>query len=76
MRSILALGLLVVLCAAADAATVRHPRARQPTVTRPPAEASQPAASQPRARFAVPGWSDESTRQWLDQASSGVGLGG
>src|SRR5262245_53643234 len=77
MRSILALGLLAILCASAAAATVRHPRARQPAVSRPPAQASQPGANQPGApRFAVPGWSDESTRQWLDQASSGVGLGG
>ncbi|MBR0871267.1 hypothetical protein JQ633_12930 [Bradyrhizobium tropiciagri] len=80
MRSMLALGLLVVLCASADAATVRHPRARQPAVSRLPVDANRPDASQPDARpgarFAVPGWSDESTRQWLDRASSGVGLGG
>ena len=81
MRVILALGLLAVLCATADAATVRHPRARHPALTRPPAEARPPAAIQPDAnrsgaRFAVPGWSDESTRQWLDRASSSVGLGG
>jgi len=69
MRLVLALGLLVFLCAPADAATARHPRARQPSVTRPPAEAAPPA------RFAVPGWSDEATRRWLDNASAGVGGG-
>ncbi|VIO74974.1 hypothetical protein CI1B_56930 [Bradyrhizobium ivorense] len=44
-------------------------RARQPAAARPPAELRPPA------RFAVPGWSDESTRQWLDQASCCVGGG-
>lgn len=27
-------------------------------------------------RFAVPGWTDEATQRWLDNATSGVGLGG
>ena len=67
----LSIGLLFVLCASADAAPQRHPSARQPVVTRPPADAAPP-----RARFAVPGWSDESTRRWLDDASSSVGTGG
>ena len=70
MRSVLALGLLVILCTPASAAPARHPRARQPTVTRPP------AAEAPRDRFAVPGWSDDATRRWLDRASSMVGIGG
>ncbi|BAR62103.1 hypothetical protein NK6_8959 [Bradyrhizobium diazoefficiens] len=30
----------------------------------------------PRARFAVPGWSDEATQRWLNSASSNVGRGG
>ncbi|QOZ25892.1 hypothetical protein XH93_21465 [Bradyrhizobium sp. CCBAU 51753] len=72
MRSVLALGLLVMLCVPADAAPRRHPRAREPVVTRPPAEAPQP---RPGARFAVPGWSDESTQRWLDKATEGLGGG-
>ncbi|MEN3348223.1 MAG: hypothetical protein V7632_1858 [Bradyrhizobium sp.] len=70
MRSALALGLLVMLCASADAAPRRHPPARQPVVTRPPADAPQSGA-----RIAVPGWSEESTRRWLDQATWGLGGG-
>ena len=69
MRAALALGLLLILGATVDAAPARHPRARQPAAARPPAEVRPPA------RFAVPGWSDESTRQWLDQASCCVGGG-
>jgi hypothetical protein len=58
MRWVVALGLLIVLCASADAATAH--RFRPPVINRP----SQGVA--PPGRFAVPGWSDEQTRQWLD----------
>jgi hypothetical protein len=68
MRSVLALGLLITLCASADAATVhrfkppeRHLRPVQP-VTLP-------------NRFAVPGWTDEQTLKWLYNGSAGSGLG-
>ena len=70
MRCILALGLLVILCVSASAATRRHSHTRQPATVR------SPAAATPAARFAVPGWSDESTRQWLDRASENAGRGG
>jgi hypothetical protein len=70
MRSVLAVGLLIILCVAANAATVRHHRARQSPVVRSGESVT------PTARFAVPGWSDEATRRWLDNASSSVGLGG
>ena len=61
MRSVLALGLLITLCASANAATVRrfkppegHLRLRErvtvPSVTK---------------GFAVPGWTEEETRKWL-----------
>ncbi|MBO4224767.1 hypothetical protein [Bradyrhizobium neotropicale] len=68
MRLALCLGALIVLCAAADAATVRrvrHPerhfRLEQPVVPSPP------------KGFAVPGWTDEETRQWIDGASGPKG---
>lgn len=70
MRFLLAVGLLLVLCISANAATVHHARARHPAVDRPRANASPPA------RFAVPGWSDEATQRWLNNASSNVGRGG
>lgn len=70
MRLVLALGLLVMLCVSASAAPQRHSHARQPSTGR------SPAAATPTGRFAVPGWSDQSTRQWLDRASGYVGLGG
>ncbi|ERF85795.1 MAG: hypothetical protein CFE30_07030 [Bradyrhizobium sp. PARBB1] len=70
MRLVLALGLLVMLCAPANAAPRRHPHPRQPAAVRAPADVT------PSARFAVPGWSDEATRQWLDRASENAGRGG
>lgn len=70
MRAALALGLLVVLCTSANAAAVHRSHARNPAVDRPSAEVD------PRARFAVPGWSDEATARWLNSASSNVGRGG
>jgi hypothetical protein len=73
MRSVLAVGLLIVLCTAANAAPAHrfhtyHPR--YPAVDRSGADVN------PRARFAVPGWSDEATQRWLNSASSNVGRGG
>jgi hypothetical protein len=77
MRSVLALGLFITLCAAANAATVHRAkphegdlRAHQFITVGP----SQPVTAP--TRFAVPGWTDEATRRWLDNASSGVGRGG
>ncbi|MBR0986557.1 hypothetical protein [Bradyrhizobium liaoningense] len=70
MRALVAMGLLLVLCTSANAANVHHARARQPAVDRPGANAGPPA------RFAVPGWSDEATQRWLNNASSNVGRGG
>jgi hypothetical protein len=75
MRSVLAMGLLIVLGTSASAATVHQARARDsairhPPVTRPGTDANS------RARFAVPGWSDEATQRWLNSASSSVGRGG
>jgi hypothetical protein len=72
MRSLLALGLLIALCASADAATLRrfgHLRARQHVVVRPSQGVTAPA------RFAVPGWTDEQTQYWLDSATSCAGCG-
>ena len=72
MRSVFALGLLIMLCASADAATVHrakphqaHFRTLPPVVIQPGQRATAPT------RFAVPGWTDQQTRQWLDNASSG-----
>jgi hypothetical protein len=58
------LGLLITLCASASAAKVRHlkPLARH---SRPGPNFTVPNG------FAVPGWTDEETRQWLDNGSRG-----
>lgn len=76
MRSAFALGLLIALCAPADAATVHrfkplavHLRTRQHVIVRP-----SPGVTAP-ARFAVPGWTDEQTQYWLDNATSCAGCG-
>ena len=59
MRSVLALGLLITLCASASAAPVHHSKPRQHVIVRP--SQGLPAG----ARFAVPGWTDEETQDWL-----------
>jgi hypothetical protein len=68
MRSVLALGVFITLCASADAATAlrskppeRHLRPHQ-GVTAP-------------AGYAVPGWTDQQTRKWLYNGSAAAGLG-
>jgi hypothetical protein len=67
MRSVLALGLLITVSASADAATVhrskpheRHLRPTQRVIV-------------PNTGYAVPGWTDEQTRQWLDDATGPKG---
>jgi hypothetical protein len=76
VRSLLTAGLLIALCASAGAqtgkhakASVAHPRMRQPVSVRHDQGAGPPA------RFSVPGWSDEQTQQWLDNATSCEGCG-
>jgi len=76
MRSVFALGLLIALCASADAATVHrfkpptvHLRTRQHVIVRPGQGVTAPA------RFAVPGWTDEQTQYWLDSPTSCEGCG-
>jgi hypothetical protein len=66
MRFVLALGLLVILCTAADAARLHRAKAptRQPIIVRPSQGPTAPA------RFAVPGWTDEQTEYWLDRGPS------
>lgn len=73
MRTVLAMGLLFALCSAANAAPSHRSRVYQP---RYPAVDRIGTDGNPRARFAVPGWSDEATQRWLNNASSGVGRGG
>jgi hypothetical protein len=75
MRFVLALGLLITLCASATAATVHHKpygvrlRTRDHRNIRPGERITAPA------RFAVPGWTDEQTHYWLDNATASAGLG-
>jgi hypothetical protein len=74
MRSVLALCLLIALCASAGAAKLHHSksptaqlRARQNIIL----PRSQPQTAS--GRFAVPGWTDDETRSWLDAASANHG---
>jgi hypothetical protein len=75
MRSVLALGLFITLCATANAATVHrakppegHLRTHQFISVRPSQRVTAPT------RFAVPGWTDEETRKWLYNGSAASGL--
>jgi hypothetical protein len=71
MRSVLALvlGLLITCSASADAATMHRfkppARAHHGVVVAPGQRVTAPAS------FALPGWTDEQTREWLDNASRG-----
>ena len=65
MRSVLVLGLLLNWCASADAATLHRSKPRH-VIVRPSQNAVAPKG------VAVPGWTDEQTRQWLDKASAGA----
>ena len=68
MRFVLALGLLIALCASAAAAMVHR--------SKPPEGNLRPAqrVTVPKS-YAVPGWTDEQTRYWLDNATVAAGLG-
>jgi hypothetical protein len=62
MRLILTIGVLISLSAAAGAAPVH--RAKLPAHS-----ASTPQPTTAQKGFAVPGWSDAQTRQWIDDAT-------
>jgi hypothetical protein len=70
MRSVLALGLVIALCATASAAPVHRSRARPHAAVSSSQGVTAPGARTATPRFAVPGWSDEDTRRWLDGASA------
>jgi len=71
MRSVLVFGLLITLCASASAAAVHRSPPRHRHYVRTIQRVTVPA---PPARFAVPGWTDEETRQWLYNGSAAAGL--
>jgi hypothetical protein len=68
MRPVLALGLLITLCASANAATVHRSKPPQGHL-RPGQRVTVPKG------YAVPGWTDEETRKWLYNGSAASGLG-
>ena len=68
MRAVLAF-LLITLCASANAAPARHSKPREGHLR--PVQ----GVTAPSPRFAVPGWTDEETRQWLYNGSAASGLG-
>jgi hypothetical protein len=81
MRSVFALGLLIVLSAAGNAATVHRStvpsRARQHVFV-PPTQVIPHDQGMATPGFAVPGWTDEATRRWMDNntACSSIQCGG
>jgi hypothetical protein len=68
MRSVLALGLFITMCASADAATVLRSKPPERHL-RPHQDVTAPAG------YAVPGWTDQQTRKWLYNGSAAAGLG-
>ena len=69
MQAVLAVGLLITLGASANAAPVHRFQQREGHLR--PVE----RVTAPTPRFAVPGWTDEETRQWLYNGSAASGLG-
>jgi hypothetical protein len=78
LASVLALGPTVALLTSADAAPVHRSRASKPHLRAAHDAIVDPGpnAASPGARFAVPGWTDEETRRWLDNANSCSNCGG
>jgi hypothetical protein len=70
MRFVLALGLLMTLCVFANAATTHHRSKRPEGHFRPIQRVTIPTTG-----YAVPGWTDEQTGYWLDNATVAAGLG-
>jgi hypothetical protein len=67
VASIITLSLLIAAGASGNAATVHRPR-QHAVVPRGQAIAPNHGVATPG--FAVPGWSDEATRQWMGQYDS------
>jgi hypothetical protein len=79
MRSVLALGLLLALSAAGNAATVHRsapPLRTGQHVFVPPTQLVAPGRGVATPGFAVPGWSDEATRRWMDNNNACSSCGG
>lgn len=75
MRAVLAFGLLITLCVSSSAsseATTVHRRQPPTRHQRPVDVQAMPRPTDPRG-FAVPGWTDQQTRYWLDSASGPKG---
>lgn len=70
MRCLLVSGFLLVSIVSASAAT-RDPVRPAVHLHAHKYQSANPGAALPaRPRFAVPGWSDQDTERWLDNASS------
>ena len=67
VRFVLTLGLLISWYAPANAATVHH--------SKPKGHLRHGQHVTVPSGFAVPGWTDEETRQWLYNGSAASGLG-
>jgi hypothetical protein len=65
------LGLWIVLCASAHAATVHHIPTRHHVIVGRSQGVIRPSqsATAPGGRIAVPGWSEDATLRWMDQAT-------
>jgi hypothetical protein len=73
MRTFLALGLLITLCASADAATVVRAKRPEGRLRAGQYFAAPKDVTAPKG-YAVPGWTDAETRKWLGNASAASGL--
>lgn len=66
MRAVLAVGLLITVCAPASATAMHRFQPREGRLR--PVE----RVTAPPPRFAVPGWTGQETRQWLYNGSASL----
>lgn len=67
LTAVLVLGLTTGCCAPTVAATAHRLRPRPHGTVNPGQAVNAPAGA---PRLSVPGWSDEDTRRWMDNASA------
>ena len=76
VASVMVLGLLTAPVASASAASRHRAPVRYRVTADPNPRVVAPGTPSATSRFSVPGWSDESTARWLNNASALVGVGG
>jgi hypothetical protein len=70
VASVLVVGVSAGLCVSANAATAHRSHVRSHITVDSGQNAAARSAPGGNSRLAVPGWSDDDTRRWMDNASA------